>query len=88
MWKGCVLQVALEDIFPKERQRQRAERVVRIVNAAFSIKTLAVDYLPSCALACANLIEQYQLAFFEASSLLDRAAIVLSLQGLMIWQYI
>jgi tetratricopeptide (TPR) repeat protein len=68
-------QVVLKDAMPEEQQREWAERAVQVVNAAFpGERWQVVDHLLPHALACASLIEQYQLASPETAWLLDRTA--------------
>lgn len=72
-----LVQAVLRDELPADEQRARAERVARLVNRAFpevKYETWArCQVLLPHALACADHLEQWQLAFVEAARLLSQA---------------
>src|SRR5205823_670195 len=80
-----LVQVVLKDGMEQEMQRQWAERAVRAVNQAFPEVEFA--HWPHCqrclphAQICANLIEQWEMTFPEATSLLKKAGYYLQERG-------
>ena len=80
-----LVQAVLRDGMETQVQRQWAERAVRAVNAAFPEVTFAAwprcqECLPH-ALACAEFIDEYHLAFPEAARLLYHAGWYLGERG-------
>lgn len=72
-----LVQAALKQAMKKSEQRRWAERAVRAVNLVFpdvdyDTWLLCQQYLPH-AQSCANLIEQWDMAFAEAARLLNKA---------------
>jgi tetratricopeptide (TPR) repeat protein/transcriptional regulator with XRE-family HTH domain len=80
-----LVQAVLKDNMEDQTQRQWAERVVRAVNRVFpevdfSTWPLCHRYLPH-ALACAELVEQWNLTFPEVARLFDHAGNYLEKRG-------
>ena len=82
-----LVQAVIQDNMDKETQRTWAERAIRTVHHAFPDKVNDVktwDKCKSClphALACANLINDYGLAFPEAAQLLNQTGYYLREQA-------
>jgi tetratricopeptide (TPR) repeat protein len=77
-----LVQAVIQDTQSPKERRIWSEQAVRAVNAVFPSESwLPIQPLLPHALACANLIDQFQYEFSEASRLLDRTATYLQDAG-------